>query len=318
MKPIREEHHTPRRYEVHHVTTYTYTEPVTASYGRACLRPRNAPGQHVVDNDIALEPAPDALTEHIDLFGNYSHYLELQTPHTSLVVAKTSLVHVDRPPWQAADAADHTVASAAQAAREDTDPTVRAAYLLPSALVELTPQVRAYAASLLPPQAPLGESLERLVTGIHADFRYAKGVTDVRTTLTDLLDLRAGVCQDFAHLAIGCLRAAGLPARYVSGYLETSPPPGKPKLQGSDASHAWVSVRLPDGRWLDLDPTNDCPADSRYVVTAWGRDYRDVAPLKGVIFTDGATSSLDVAVDVIRLPDDAGGGDEQPSQAPGS
>ena len=108
----------------------------------------------------------------------------------------------------------------------------------------------------------------------------------MRTTLPELLDLRQGVCQDFTHLALGCLRAVGLPARYVSGYLETAPPPGQPRLEGSDASHAWASVMVPGGGWVDLDPTNDHLADSRYVVTAWGRDFRDVSPLKGVVFTE--------------------------------
>ena len=130
----------------------------------------------------------------------------------------------------------------------------------------------------------------------------------MRTTLPELLALRQGVCQDFTHLALGCLRAVGLPARYVSGYLETAPPPGRPKLEGSDASHAWASVMVPGGGWVDLDPTNDHLADSRYVVTAWGRDFRDVSPLKGVIFTESSGSSLEVGVDVVRLPStDAGG-----------
>lgn len=302
MKPVTAEHHAPRRYAVHHVTAYTYAEDVTASYGRACLRPRDTADQQVLANTIRIDPEPDALTEHVDLFGNHSHYVEVRTPHRHLEVAKTTVVAVHRRAPDLASLDRWTVATAA-GARASDDPTLRAAYLLPSPLVEIAPAVRAYAAGVLPSHAPLGAALDALVSRIFADFRYAKGVTNVRTTLPELLELRAGVCQDFAHLAIGCLRAVGLPARYVSGYLETQPPPGKPKLRGADATHAWASVGLPDGRWLDLDPTNDCVADARYVVNAWGRDYRDVAPLKGVIFTEGATSSLAVSVDVHRLPD---------------
>lgn len=302
MKPSRPEHHAPRRYEVRHTTTYTYTEDVTASYGRACLRPREAPGQQVESNEVRISPEPDAFTEHVDLFGNVSHYLEVHTPHRELVVSKTTHVSVERPTRDLSGLDQWTVGDAATATT-GIDPSLRTAYVLPSTQVELGEEVREYAAGFLGPQARLGTALDGLVSGIFRDFRYAKGSTTVRTTLPQVLAQRSGVCQDFAHLAIGCLRTMGVPARYVSGYLETMPPPGKPKLLGSDATHAWVSVALPDGNWLDLDPTNDCPIDSRYVITAWGRDYRDVAPLKGVIFTEGTTTSLDVSVDVLRLPD---------------
>ncbi|MFZ1410433.1 MAG: transglutaminase family protein, partial [Micropruina sp.] len=164
--------------------------------------------------------------------------------------------------------------------------------------------VREYALTVLAPERPLGDALVGLYSTIYRDFKYRLGATSVRTTLPELLTLRAGVCQDFAHLAVGCLRSVGLPGRYVSGYVETSPPPGQPKLEGSDASHAWASVLVPDGSWIDLDPTNDHFADSRYIVTAWGRDFRDVSPLKGVIYTEAKTSSLEVQVDVFRVNDD--------------
>lgn len=308
MKPVVETNHRRRRYAVRHVTTYSYAEEVTSSYGRACLRLRDTAFQHVAGRHIQISPQPEAFTEHVDLFGNFSHYFEIHQPHRRLVVAKTSEVTVERPPVDVAALDIWTVAEAAACAAsmaQGEDRTVRTAYLLPSRQIELSTTVREYARSIVAPGSPLGSALADLVSAIHADFRYTKGVTSVDTTLPELLELRAGVCQDFAHLAIGCLRVLGIPARYVSGYLETQPPPGKPKLQGADATHAWASARLPDGDWLDLDPTNDCLADARYVVTGWGRDYRDVAPMKGVIFTEGATSSLDVAVDVTRLPDAA-------------
>ena len=210
--------------------------------------------------------------------------------------------------WPAVDVAEldeWTVGSAARHLAQAADPVERTSYVLPSQLVEIGPAVAKYAAGVLMPARPLGEALVALYRGIHADFRYAKGVTTVKTTLPELLDSRAGVCQDFAHLAVGCLRSVGMPARYVSGYIETRPPPGQEKLEGSDATHAWASVLVPaanGGKWVDLDTTNEHFADSRYIVSAWGRDYRDVAPLRGVVFTEGHTSKLKVAVDVIRQP----------------
>ncbi len=294
---------TPRSYEVRHRTTYTYDGDVTTCYERGFLRPRDTPHQRVLSNDVRITPEPDLVSEHTDHFGNQSFYVELRTPHEVLEVTKTSVVQVFWPRVDLAELNRWSVASAAQAVRDVGDPATRATYLLPSPLVEVDDSVREYAARFLAPETPLGDALAALTHGIFDDFAYTSGVTNVRTTLQELLELRRGVCQDFAHLALGSLRAVGLPGRYVSGYLETTPPPGKAKLEGSDASHAWVSVLTPAGDWVDLDPTNDHLADSRYVVTAWGRDFRDVSPLKGVIFTESTTSTLDVGVDVTRLPE---------------
>ncbi len=295
--------HSTRWYEVRHRTNYRYEDYVTASYGRACLRPRATPYQQVRSNLIEIHPAADVLSEHTDLFGNHSHYIEVRTRHTELRVGKTSVVSVTMPApdrealdrWTVASAADELGTAAT------TPRATHAAYTLPSSLVELTPAVREYADGILPPDRPLGEALADLYHRIYTDFRYAKGATGVSTTLTEVLEQRSGVCQDFAHLAAGCLRAVGLPARYVSGYIETAPPPGKPKLEGSDATHAWVAAMVPGATWVDLDPTNNHFADSRYVTTAWGRDFRDVSPLRGVIFTESPTSTLEVLVDVIPL-----------------
>ncbi|WP_068249447.1 transglutaminase family protein [Janibacter corallicola] len=302
--PLRQpEHHTRRRYEVRHRTTYTYEEYVTDSFGRALLRPRETEQQRVVSHEVEITPEPHVLTHHVDHFGNHSSFYEVRTPHTVLEVSKVSLLEIEWPPPDLARLDAWTVGGAAELidAGEHVDRVEASQYRLPSPLVDVTaPEVEAYAARILPPERPLGEALAALYGEIHADFEYAKGTTNVRTTLPELLEQRTGVCQDFAHLALGCLRAVGLPGRYVSGYIETTPPPGRPKLAGSDASHAWVSAMTPEGDWVDLDPTNDHFADSRYVVTGWGRDFRDVSPLKGVIFSDGGGSSLDVGVDVIR------------------
>ena len=303
----RPDHHTPRRYEVRHRTEYAYAADVTTSFGRACLRPRETPTQRVLSHSIVIEPTPDVLEEHLDVFGNFSHHLEISTPHVRLLVTKTSVVAVDVPPVDLTSLDAWTVAEAADALRSDpaVDPVERAAFMLPSTLVALTDDVVDFARTLVWPERPLGEAIAAVVHGIHAQFVYTQGATSVTTTLPELLRTRAGVCQDFAHLTVACFRAAGLPARYVSGYLETRPPPGQEKLEGSDATHAWASVQVPGRAWVDLDPTNDQLADSRYVTTAWGRDFRDVSPLKGVIFTEGHGSTLSVGVDVIRLPDEA-------------
>ena len=307
--------HDTRRYEVRHVTSYCYSQPVTRCYGRGCLRPRPTPTQLVLAHELTVEPEPAVVREHVDAFGNLVHYVEVLTPHTRYAVSKHSLIEVAWPDPDLASLDAWTVTGAAAAiAGEGTDtpemagggmdPVERALYRLPSPMVPLLPQVRAWAAGVLRGDAPLGESLTRLTHTIFTDFVYAKGATSVSSTLAELLHHRQGVCQDFAHLAVAACRSVGLPARYVSGYLETQPPPGLPKLEGSDATHAWLSVYVPDGpegRWVDLDPTNDQPADSRYLVTAWGRDYSDVSPLKGVVFSDGGESSLSVAVDVRRV-----------------
>ena len=298
-------HLVPRRYEVRHVTSYAYDADVTASFGRACLRPRETAGQRVLSHAIDVSPAPDVLDEHVDAFGNFSHYLEISTPHRVLTVTKTSVIEVDYPRIDLAALDRWTVAEASAAVASDPaiDAVERAILLLPSELVGLGPEVRAFAETLAWPDRPLGEAIVAVTRGIFRDFAYTKGATTTRTTLPELLATRAGVCQDFAHLAVGVFRAVGLPARYVSGYIETNPLAGQAKLAGSDATHAWAAVLVPGGTWVDLDPTNDHLADSRYLMTAWGRDFRDVSPLKGVIFTEGASSTLSVAVDVIRLED---------------
>lgn len=299
------EHLGARRYEVRHVTEYAYQDDVNASFGRACLRPRTAPGQRVIEHTIEVAPTPDVLDEHVDLFGNFSHYLEIGEPHTRLTVIKRSVVEIATPRIDLDALNRWTVAQASAELAEDTalDPLEHALYRLPSGLVDLGPEVRAYAATLAWPDRPLGDAIAAVTRAIFRDFAYVKGATTTRTTLPQLLAARKGVCQDFAHLAVGVLRSAGLPARYVSGYIETAPPPGQAKLEGSDATHAWASVQVPGGAWVDLDPTNDQLSDSRYVTTAWGRDFHDVSPLKGVIFSESATSRLRVAVDVTRLPD---------------
>jgi transglutaminase-like putative cysteine protease len=305
-----------RTYEVRHRTRYTYDDEVTASYGRAYLVPRDAPGQECVESRLVVEPAAARTSESADFYGNASVYFEVHEPHTVLDVLAVSRVDVFREPadltaldgtWEEAVSAvgagvvTNVAASSGSFPARGVDVVEAREMVLPSPHVPPSPDVAAFAASVFTPGRAVGEALAALVHRIHGDFTYRAGATSVSTTLGEVLERREGVCQDFAHLAVGCLRSVGLPARYVSGYLETQPPPGREKLQGADASHAWVSVLLPGLGWVDLDPTNDQPADARYVVTAWGRDYTDVPPLKGVIFTESTSSTLKVEVDVVRV-----------------
>jgi transglutaminase-like putative cysteine protease len=289
------------RYRVVHSTEYAYEDDVTGSYGQARLQPRDLPHQVRRSSTVYVDPLPVDMRDHTDHFGNLTTYFHVARPHTRLTVTATSLVDVTPPtlphgfhsqPWEEVRdlVADRNGAHAE--ARE---------YVMSSPLVERHESVLAYAVPSFGARRPVGDAVLDLVHRIHADFRYESGATTVSTTLPEVLERRAGVCQDFAHLAVGCLRSVGLAARYVSGYLETEAPEGRPKLVGADASHAWVSVLVPGGGWVAVDPTNDQLVDGRFVTTAWGRDYSDVPPLKGVIFTESTNHVLDVRVDVTRV-----------------
>ncbi|NLT27207.1 MAG: transglutaminase family protein, partial [Microbacteriaceae bacterium] len=303
LEAVRADHHSPRSYLVRHVTRYEYDAPRVAAYELGRLTPRPTPTQTVRSTATRLEPAPLVRTTHTDRYGNLVDYIEVREPYTVLELAKESIVDVHWPAPDLDALNARTLGETAAHLAAHGDPVEAVEFALPSPLVAVTDAVVEYATGVLHPGMPFGEALETLTHAIHRDFAYRSGVTGVRTTLDELLAGGAGVCQDFAQLAIGCLRWFGVPARYVSGYLETSPPPGRPKLQGSDASHAWLAAMAGDGSWVDLDPTNDHFADSRYVVTAWGRDFADVSPLRGIVTGQPTTSRLDVGVDVLLLDD---------------
>ncbi len=286
------------RFQVTHTTTYSYQSPASLCYNQLHLRPRETPQQRVVRSEIVVDPRPDDRSDRIDVHGNDVSYLTIEGPHDSLTV--TSSCELDLSPYDISPAAERTWEATSDAV---VDPTPTREFLLESPHVPMLPEVEQYAAESFPPGRRLIDAVTDLTSRIHHDFVFDPGVTTVSTPLADVMSHRRGVCQDFAHLAIAALRSVGLAARYVSGYIETLPPPGQEKLVGADASHAWCSVRLADGSWLDLDPTNDVVGPDHHLTVAWGRDYSDVVPVKGVVMSNGAGMQLVVAVDVRRLPE---------------
>ncbi|MCL3818843.1 transglutaminase family protein [Aeromicrobium wangtongii] len=292
---------TARRYRVSHRTTYSYDEDVTDSLGIAYLVPRELPWQRIVSRELDITPVPVDQSDDLDFYGNTATYFQVTQPHRALDILATSEVEVG-PQQHSDEALAMPWESARPAQRPDVADAWRAEDLaLASALADQTPEAHAYAAQSLTPGRPVGEAVVEVMRRIHADFTYDKTATTVSTTVNDIFAQRAGVCQDFAHLTLACLRSHGLAVQYVSGYLATTPPPGKERIVGADATHAWAAVWIPGDGWLAIDPTNDQLVNDRYVTVAWGRDYSDVPPVKGVIFTEAKTSTLRVEVDVAPL-----------------
>ena len=285
--------------EVEHETLYRYHGSVELAQHIAFLRPRDDAAQRLLDFRLQIEPPPSQLRSDLDAFGNVRTLFALNAPHESLRVVARSRVRVSppealppAPAWEAARGRWRYVAGRAP------DPAAEFAFASP--LLPQHPALRAWAEPSFPPGRPLDEAALDLMHRLHRDFDYVPDSTEVDTPVLEVLLQRRGVCQDFAQLLIAGLRAMGLAARYVSGYLLTEPPPGQPRLQGADASHAWAALALPgaDGApagWLELDPTNDCVAAAAHVRLAVGRDYGDVPPLRGVI-RGGGRHRLEVRV----------------------
>jgi len=287
-------------YRIVHRTNYRYNAPVSRCRNEAHLRPRDTARQHCLASDLVVEPTPTTWSERTDFFGNPVFSFVVDGPFNELTVTSTSAVSVSGgeplpptgPGWeQVRDSLAADLSTEMLSARE---------FCFESPLVPLSADVRSYAEPSFTPGRPVVDAIAELTERIFNDFVYDPGFTTVTTPLEEVLAFRRGVCQDFAHLAIGCFRSKGLAARYVSGYLETAAPEGGERRIGADASHAWPSVFVPGWGWLDVDPTNDKIVGSSYVTTAWGRDYSDVSPLKGIVFGGGDSHLLDVSVDVTR------------------
>jgi transglutaminase-like putative cysteine protease len=289
--------------QVTHETRYAYTPAVETAQHMAHLKPRNTATQQLVSHALHISPEPAQHTEALDIYGNTRTFFSLQAAHDELVVRAQSVVATEEPvpphselPWeQVRDMFRYHAGGAFDAAGE---------FVFASPYVPRHADFTAYARPSFGAAVPLLVAAQDLMVRIHSDLLYESQSTEVNTPAVQALAQRKGVCQDFAHIMVGCLRAMGLPARYVSGYLLTEPPPGKPRLIGSDASHAWASVYLPDlpegPGWCDLDPTNNRRPGADYVTLATGRDFADVSPLRGVIH-GGAHHDLHVAVTVLPL-----------------
>lgn len=289
------------RYGVSHETCYTYASAVSQSWQLARLKPRILPWQRVLSHALQIEPTPDECREVPDCFGNTVTHFGLYTTHRVLKVRMQSVLEVSqrpvllnpvRQPWE-------TVQAAAQTLPAVADPLV-ALMTVGTVLLPLSEPARDYAALSLTPGRDWLQALTELMHRIHDDFEFDPASTTVSTSVDEVLNQRRGVCQDFAHLMLAGLRAHGLPARYVSGYLLTDPPEGQPRLMGVDASHAWVAAYSPQHGWIEFDPTNRQRADQRYITLAWGCDFADVVPVTGVIL-GGGEQDLVVGVNVLPL-----------------
>jgi len=288
-------------YDLRHRTTYDYGE-AAVTYARCVLRltPVSNSHQTVLDADLKVTPKPSARDDRTGPFGEQILTVIVDKPHNALVIEATSRVDVHptkasdpglSPPWEAIRGA-----ALAAPSLEAYGPPV---YVYPTERTPITPPITEYARSSFTPGRPILEAASELNKRIHADFHYDPSATEVTTPVLEAFNARHGVCQDFAHIMIVGLRGLGLPAAYVSGYLRTVPPPGQPRLEGADATHAWIALWCGAGLgWIGFDPTNAILAEDDHIILAFGRDYADVAPIDGIILASG-DQTLKVEVDVI-------------------
>ena len=284
-------------HHVVHITEYLYSERVSTSHHGLHLLPRDTPEQRCLSTTLDISPTPALRRDRLDIFGNRTTYVEVLEPHTNLRVTSTADVEVaprgplpeDSAPWE-------TVRDAIRAGADaDSRDARRFAFVSPH--VPSSKAARELAAASFPPGRPVLEAARELTHRIFTDFKYDGRATTISTPVDEVIRIGRGVCQDFAHVQLAALRALGLPARYVSGYLVTRPPPGKPRLVGADASHAWLAVWAPGLGWTPFDPTNDLVPSEQHITVAWGRDFSDVTPVRGVIM-GGGRHDLWVSVDV--------------------
>jgi transglutaminase-like putative cysteine protease len=288
-------------YRVSHKTTFDYAEPVSISHHLLHLSPRPAPHPQCRQSGLTVEPAPAVTSRSVDYFGNPTAFVIVQKPHDELSILATSEIEVSTPPPPDPKTTLPWEEVAAMVAGENAGTLLEVVdFRFPSPFTVAEQAVGDYARESFSPGRPVLEAARELTARIFEDFTYDGTATDVSTPVDQVLQDRRGVCQDFAHLQIAGLRQLGLPARYVSGYLLTRPPPGQEKLVGADASHAWLAIWCPDHGWVDLDPTNDLIPGDEHITLAWGRDYGDVSPINGVML-GGGEHEIEVAVDVRPL-----------------
>lgn len=288
------------QYKIVHVTEYVYQNWVSFCHNQAILKPLDTDMQQLLDYEIIIDPKPSEIDGFRDFFGNYLIHFVVQNPHQvlrvtskALIKKKSSLRAFDMPctlleAKNALNGTQYSIICAKQ-------------FLFESPLLSnVSNEITHYAQAIFDECLDVYQGCLELTKAIYEEFEFVSGSTDVTTSVNDVFKEKKGVCQDFAHLAIACVRAIGLPARYVSGYIETLPPKGQEKLIGADASHAWFSVFIPQYGWVEFDPTNNCVPDMQHITVAYGRDYGDVVPLKGVILSSG-NNYLKVSVDISRI-----------------
>lgn len=287
-------------YNLKHKTKYDYIGLVNTYHGLACLRPLSNERQNCRDFEIKIDPNSADIIERVDYFGNTLHYFSINTPHKTLIVETNSHIESYFTDLSLLNLNMSCADSIAFFKKNGDIKNDLWSYFISSHFVHWDNEIKDYAQISFSNDLPLYQCIQNLCHRIFTEFKFDPAYTEVNTPIKVVLREKKGVCQDFSHLAIACIRSMGFAARYVSGYLETLPPVGKPKLQGSDASHAWISVYIPEAGWCEFDPTNDIVPQERHIVTAYGRDYADVVPLKGIIFSAGG-HKLKVEVDVIPI-----------------
>ncbi len=291
------------RYEVKHTTTYEYSALASVSHHLMRLNPRTLPHQRCLAHELVIEPRPAVTKTHIDYFGNKVAFVTVEGGHRRLECRARNEVEVKRPPLPHPSETSTWESVRDLCRGQQIGETLEASeFLFNSPYIKSDETYAEYAAPSFPKERPILEAMLDLTKRINTEFTFDSKATTLATPLEEVLKNRRGVCQDFAHFQIACLRSLGLPARYVSGYLETDSPPGQPRLTGADASHAWVSFFCAGIGWIDLDPTNNVIPTVRHVTLAWGRDFSDVSPIRGVVL-GGGNHTLKVAVDVVRVDD---------------
>jgi transglutaminase-like putative cysteine protease len=290
-------------FQVSHTTSYKYDSGVTFCHNIATLKPKDIIGQKLLDYSLEIYPTPTEISEKLDFFGNVVTRFSIQQHHNELKVTAKSKVlrdYTQQPNiYQSVEGQKITLEQALSEFKS-IEPGILEVrqFILESILIaKITPEIKAYASASFKPNRPVFEAAYELMQRIYTDFEFDPEFTNVATPIHDVMKEKKGVCQDFAQIAIACLRSVGLPARYISGYIETLPPPGKEKLIGADASHAWFSMYIPKFGWVDFDPTNNQLPKDQHIIVSWGRDYYDVPPLKGVIYSTGK-NKMKVSVDI--------------------
>lgn len=289
-------------YRVRHKTVYGYSYPVTLSHHLARLKPRETPYQHVLSSTVSVTPEPAFEKTEKDAFGNTASFFIVETAHKEMTIVSDFTAQITQPVYPD-PSKTLSCAQTAELLKHPDTPELADASLMtnPSCFIPLTPQIREYAVSSIWPDRPVLEAAEEVMRRIYRDFKYDPAATSIATPINQTLEMKRGVCQDFAHVGIACLRSFGLAARYVSGYIRTHrKAPEKQndiEMIGGDASHAWFSVWVPDFGWVDLDPTNNMYLQTEHLTVGWGRDFDDMSPVKGMMTGGGRhTVSVDVAV----------------------